>query len=205
MASRGRPRSFDRAAALRQAMAVFWQRGYEGTSLADLTAAMGINRPSLYAAFGCKEALFLEAVALYETEEGIATTRALQDEPTARAAIEAMLRRNADAYAAPETPAGCMVVLGAMLGTPECQAVREHLAAHRRQAQEDVRRRLEQGVAEGDLPAGTDTAALAAFYTTVLQGLSIQARDGASRQALSAIVDCAMAAWDQLTGPRADA
>ena len=203
MASRGRPRSFDRAAALRQAMAVFWQRGYEGTSLANLTAAMRINRPSLYAAFGCKEALFLEAVALYETEEGGATTRALQDEPTARAAIEAMLRSNADAYAAPDTPPGCMVVLGAMLGTPESRAVREHLTEHRRQAQEAVQRRLEQGVAAGDLPAGTDTAALAAFCTTVLQGLSIQARDGAPREALAAIVDCAMAAWDQLTRPQA--
>ena len=121
MASRGRPRSFDRAAALRQAMAVFWQRGYEGTSLGDLTAAMGINRPSLYAAFGCKEALFHEAVALYDAVEGGATARALQDEPTARAAVEAMLCDNAEAYAAPDKPPGCMIVLGAMLGTPECQ------------------------------------------------------------------------------------
>jgi AcrR family transcriptional regulator len=205
MASRGRPRSFDRAAALRQAMAVFWQRGYEGTSLGDLTAAMGINRPSLYAAFGCKEALFREAVALYDAVEGGATARALQDEPTARAAVEVMLRDNAEAYAAPDKPPGCMIVLGAMLGTPECQEVRDHLAEHRRQAQDSLRQRLQQAVAEGELPAGTDTAALAAFYTTVLQGLSIQARDGASHQALGAVVDCAMAAWDELTKRRASA
>jgi AcrR family transcriptional regulator len=205
MADRGRPRRFDRAEALRRAMAVFWQRGYEGTSLADLTAAMGIKRPSLYAAFGCKEALFREAVALYEAAEGQATARALRDAPSARAAVEAMLRANAAAYASPDRPPGCMVVLGAMLGTPECQAVRDHLAARRREAQTAVRRRLEEGIAQGELLPGTDTAALAAFYTTVLQGLSIQARDGASGQALGAIVDCAMAAWDQLTRPLTNA
>lgn len=202
MTERGRPRSFDRAAALRRAMEVFWERGYEGTSLGDLTEAMGINKPSLYAAFGCKEALFREAVALYDAVEGAATERALHEEPTARAAVEAMLRANVDAYTDPAKPSGCMIVLAATLGTPENKRVREHLAECRRSALDALRRRMERGVAEGDLPAGTDTAALAAFYTTVLQGLSIQARDGASREALGAIVDCAMAAWDSLTRPK---
>lgn len=198
MSKRGRPRAFDRAAALRRAMEVFWERGYEGTSLGDLTAAMGINRPSLYAAFGCKEALFREAVELYGSAEGSATDRALREAPTARAAVEAMLRGNVDAYLDPKNPAGCMIVLAATLGTPESKGVRDHLAECRRSGQAALQRRLERGVAEGELPAGTETAALAAFYTTLLQGLSIQARDGASRETLNAVVDNAMAAWDTL-------
>jgi AcrR family transcriptional regulator len=201
MAERGRPRSFDRADALKQAMRVFWQRGYEGTSLSDLTAAMGINSPSLYAAFGCKEALFREAVELYNVTEGATTTAALSEEPTARAAIEAMLRSNARAYADPATPPGCMVVLAAAISTAENEPVREFLAGVRREAHDAVRQRLKRGIADGDLPKGTDTAALANFYTTVLQGLSFQARDGASRKTLNTIVDCAMAAWDTLASP----
>ncbi|WP_437743055.1 TetR/AcrR family transcriptional regulator [Sorangium sp. So ce1504] len=203
MVGRGRPRSFDRDAALRRAMEVFWERGYEGTSLSDLTAAMGINSPSLYAAFGCKEALFREAVALYSEVEGAATNRAMSDEPTARRAVEAMLRGNVEGYATPGKPSGCMIVLAATLGTPENERVRAYLAGCRRAALDALRSRLDRGVVEGDVPAGTDTAALAAFYTTVLQGLSLQARDGASREALQAIVDCAMAAWETLARPRA--
>jgi AcrR family transcriptional regulator len=179
-------------------MEVFWERGYEGASLGDLTAAMGINRPSLYAAFGCKEALFREAVALYDAVEGVATERALQDPPTARAAVEAMLRDSVAAYVAPDKPPGCMIVLGALLGTPETKAVRDFLAQSRRRTQDALRRRMKRGIADGDVPKGTDVGAVAAFYTTVLQGLSIQARDGASHASLRAIVEGAMAAWDVL-------
>jgi AcrR family transcriptional regulator len=203
MAERGRPRSFDRNAALRRAMTVFWERGYEGVSLSDLTAAMGINAPSLYAAFGCKEALFREAVALYGANEGSIAERALREKKSAREAVEALLRGNAEAYADPKNPRGCMVVLAATNCTPENEDVRAHLSQCRRDAQKMLRRRLDLGVAAGDLPGGTDAAALAAFYTTVLNGLSIQARDGASRRQLHAIVDVAMAAWDGQTGRRA--
>jgi AcrR family transcriptional regulator len=202
-AKRGRPRKFDRAAALRRAMELFWQHGYEGTSLSDLTLAMGINAPSLYAAFGCKEALFREAVALFAAIDREATNRAMQEQRTARGAVEAMLRHNADVYTNPETPSGCMIVLSAVTCTPDNLGVRDYCAECRRTVENAFHSRLERALADGDLPAGVDTAALAAFYTTVLQGLSIQARDGASRARLHAIVDCAMAAWDTLVHPRA--
>ncbi|NMO14160.1 TetR/AcrR family transcriptional regulator [Pyxidicoccus fallax] len=198
MATRGRPRHFDRDAALREAMQVFWEKGYEGASLSDLTSAMGIKAPSLYAAFGCKEALFREAVELYTSLEGGATNRALRDVPTAREAIEAMLRDNVREYANPGKPSGCMIVLAAVSGTTENEGVRQFLAEQRKAAIADIQQRLERGIAEGELPRGTDTEAMAGFYATVLHGLSIQARDGATLEAMTAIVDCAMAAWDSL-------
>ena len=196
MSGRGRPREFNRDAALRRAMVLFWERGYEGTSLDDLTRAMGISKPSLYAAFGCKEDLFRDALALYDATVGAETNRALRDEPTARRAVEAMLRGNAEYYAGRNKPSGCMIVLAAALGSPHCRPVRDHAAHLRRGGRALLRRRLEQGIEDGDLPAGTDAGRVAAFYTAVLHGMSIEARDGASRKALHAIVDTAMAAWD---------
>ncbi len=182
-------------------MEVFWERGYQGTSLNDLTTATGVNSPSLYAAFGSKEALFREAVALY-TAPGNPTDRALREEPMARQAVEAMLRDNADAYTHPDRPPGCMVVVAATTCAPENDAVRSHLADCRRDVRDALQQRLDRGLADGDLPAGTDTAGLAAFYITVLHGLSIQASDGASRDALHAIVKRAMTAWDVLAKPQ---
>lgn len=198
MAARGRPRNFDRDAALRRAMEVFWRQGYEGTSLSELTAAMGISAPSLYAAFGSKEALFREAVELYESVHGAAAFAKL-DAPTAREAIEAMLRNNVAHYADPGTPPGCMVVLAATTGTVGNEGVRDFLAVKRRGGEDVVRRRLDRGVADGDLPPTTDVTTLAAFVTTVQQGLSIQARDGASLATLAAVVDHALAVWDAMT------
>jgi AcrR family transcriptional regulator len=196
MATRGRPRSFDRDVALRRAVVLFWEQGYEGTSIADLTAAMGIAAPSLYAAFGSKEELFREAVASYNADSP--TDRALAREPTAYAAVAAMLHDNADDYTDPATPPGCMLVLGAPVGTPDHSGVRESLAEERRASVERIRDRLERAIADGDLPAGTDTAALARFYSTVLDGMSIKARDGASNAELHAVADAALAAWDGL-------
>ena len=196
MATRGRPRSFDRDRALRRAVERFWEQGYEGTSIADLTEAMGISAPSLYAAFGSKEDLFREAVASYADDS--LSDRALAREPTARGAVAAMLHDNADAYADPSTPPGCMLVLGAPVGTPEQSGIRERLAAERRAALDRLRARLDRGVADGELPPGTDTAALAGFYSTVLDGMSIKARDGASTAELHAIADAALAAWEGL-------
>lgn len=200
MSPRGRPREFDRDAALRRAMELFWERGYEGTSLDDLTRAMGIAKPSLYAAFGSKEALFREAVALYDATAGAEANRALREESTARRAVEAMLRGNAEYYAGRGTPSGCMIVLAAALGAPERRSVRDHVARLRCAMADTLRRRLERAIADGDLPRRAQPARIAAFYTTVMHGLSIQARDGASRKALHAIVDTAMASWDTVAG-----
>ncbi|WP_278264028.1 TetR/AcrR family transcriptional regulator [Nocardia sp. AG03] len=192
MAERGRPRGFDRDVALRRAMEVFWEHGYEGASMADLTTAMGINSPSLYAAFGDKEALFRAAVELYGRTDGGLTARALREQPTAYAAIEAMLRDNIVAYTDPDLPRGCMVVLAGATYTTRNAPIREFLTRARRDTDADIRARLDRGVAEGDLVPDTDTAALATFFSTVLYGLSIQARDGVEHAELSATVDNAL-------------
>ncbi|SFS16455.1 transcriptional regulator, TetR family [Dyella sp. OK004] len=193
---RGRPRKFDRDHTLRQAMEVFLDRGYDGASLGDLTTAMGINASSLYAAFGCKEALFREAVDLYVNAAGPRTLDALAvRDVSARAAVEAMLREAARRFG---NGRGCLVVLGATHRTADNEAVFHDLTERRGQTQVLIRQRLKQGMAAGDVPTGTDIGAVAAFYTTVLHGLSLQARDGAPRKQLSAVVDCAMKAWDGL-------
>ncbi|WP_280347496.1 TetR/AcrR family transcriptional regulator [Nocardia neocaledoniensis] len=192
MAERGRPRGFDRDLALRRAMEVFWERGYDGASMSDLTTAMGINTPSLYAAFGDKEALFRAAIELYGRTEGSHTARALREEPTAYAAIEAMLRDNIGVYTDPDLPHGCMVVLAGATYTTRTASVRDFLVEARRHTTADIRARLDRGVREGDLKPGTDTAALAALFSTVLFGLSIQARDGVGHAELRAAVDSAL-------------
>ncbi|UNS97298.1 TetR/AcrR family transcriptional regulator [Streptomyces tubbatahanensis] len=197
-AGRGRPRAFDRDAALERAMRVFWERGYEAASLAELTGAMGIRPPSLYAAFGSKEQLFREAVELYGRTEGGVTARALREEGTAREAIGEVLRGNACAYTEPGSPRGCMVVLSATTCAPEHETVRTLLCDDRRVMERSLRDRIDRGVAEGDVPAGADTRSLAAFYATVLFGLSVQARDGATRDDLLAVAHAAMASWDTL-------
>ena len=195
---RGRPRKFDRDQVLRLAMEVFLDRGYDGASVGDLTSAMGINAPSLYAAFGCKEALFREALDLYVNAAGPRTRDELHKrDVTARGAVEAMLREAARRFGEGR---GCLVVLGATHRTADNEAVFEDLAERRNETQSLIRRRLKQGIAEGDIAASVDITTVAAFYATVLNGLSLQARDGASRKQLMGVVDCAMKAWDGLVG-----
>lgn len=199
MARLGRPRAFERDEALMQAMELFWALGYEGATLSDLQKAMGgITAPSFYAAFGSKEKLFREAVKLYGETQGIPMARALAQGSTARASIEGLLRAAADSFSQPGKPRGCLLLLGAINCMPANQSVQDHLRGQRAHRQRVIHQRLERGVAEGDLLPGANLSALAAFYTTVVDGMSIQARDGASRKALRAIAGCAMAAWNAL-------
>jgi len=179
-------------------MRVFWARGYASTSIGDLTDAMGINRPSLYAAFGCKEELFREAAKLYNSVEGVLAWQYLEEGATAREAFEGMLMTHAAGYADPSRPPGCMIVLSSLVGTPEDEGVRDFLAGARKEGLEAMKARLDRGVEEGDVPPGTDTTAIAVYLTTVLQGLSVRARDGATRQELERIVGQTMAMWDGL-------
>lgn len=199
MKERGRPRSFDKDAALARAMETFWQKGYEGASMTDLTAAMGIASPSLYAAFGSKEGLFREALALYGATEGAGIWGPLKEAPTAREAIEGFLMRTARAFTRPGKPKGCLVVLSALHPTETCESVGRELVRMRSDKVEDLVERLTLGVEAGEIGPTVDVRAIASYYVTVQQGMAIQARDGASREALEVIAKAALSAWEPLT------
>jgi AcrR family transcriptional regulator len=190
---RGRPRSFDRATALEKALMAFWEHGYEATSVADLTRVMDIGAPSLYAAFGDKRSLFEEVVAEYGSRYGSFTDRALAEEPTARAAVERALRQAAVEYTTPGRPHGCLVVHAAInCSTPE---VEESLRQRRNANIAAFESRIRADVAAGVLPADTDAAALARHTGAMIQGMSQQARDGASRAELETLVEIALSVW----------
>jgi AcrR family transcriptional regulator len=203
VAKRGRPPTFDRTEALERATELFWARGYEGVTLEDLQAAMGnISPPSFYHAFGSKEALFREVVERYMATVGAPNARALESGKTARESVDAMLRLTAKAMSRPGKPHGCLLVHGAINCAPANSGPQEFLRALRQRAPNVIKRRLDRAVAEGELPPDLDTGRIAAFYTTVAHGLGLRAGDGASRAALMAAVDGAMAAWDTLTSDR---
>ncbi|WP_329230778.1 TetR/AcrR family transcriptional regulator [Streptomyces canus] len=190
---RGRPRSFDRATALEKAILAFWEHGYEATSVSDLTRVMGIGAPSLYAAFGDKRSLFEEVVQEYGARYGSFGDRALAEEPTVRAAMERMLREAAVEYTAPGRPHGCLVIHAATnCSSPE---VEESLRVRRNANIAAFESRIRAGIAAGELSADTDATALARHVGAVIQGMSQQARDGASREELEAVAEIAMAIW----------
>lgn len=192
---RGRPREFDREQGLEKAMQIFWSLGYDATSMADLRVGLGITQASLYAAFGSKEQLFHEAVELYRRTAGRSTARALAEGSNAREAIRGMLQSAAYAYTAPGAPGGCLVILGAINCATENKAIRAHLLSIRRQVSQSILDRLKQGQRDGDVPKALPISALAAYYSTVLQGMALQSRDGASRKVLIQVVELAMANW----------
>lgn len=184
----GRPREFDRDEALANARDAFWSRGYEGVSMADLVSTLGLASARIYAAFGSKEALFRETVALYDAEEGGFATRALAEEPTARLAIERTLREAVETYTRKDRPQGCMVVSAATNCASENEGVREWLADYRRRRTASLVERLERAVAENELKPETDARMLGDYYATVLHGLSVQARDGVPKKRLLAMI-----------------
>ncbi|MEV7808358.1 TetR/AcrR family transcriptional regulator [Microbispora sp. NPDC088329] len=189
----GRARAFDRDIALERALEEFWRHGYEATSIAGLTAVMGVNPPSLYAAFGDKRRLFGEAVRRYQETHGAFASRALAGEPTARAAVERLLGEAAEVYTDPAHPPGCMII-SAGVNTSD-PGVIEELRGHREAGKAAIRRRIERDAEAGLLPPETDAPALATFFAAVIQGMSTQARDGASREDLDAVATLAMRAW----------
>jgi AcrR family transcriptional regulator len=194
--STGRPRSFDVDKALEAATLVFWRKGYEGTSLSDLTQAMGINRPSLYAAFGDKEALFRKALDRYVERPDACMREALQ-QPTARGVTEQLLRGAANLLTDPNHPSGCLMVQSALVCGEGGDCIRQELISRRLAGEAAVRRRFQRAKAEDDLPADSNPADLARYVMTVSQGMAVQAAGGTSRKELHRVVATAMGTWPQ--------
>jgi AcrR family transcriptional regulator len=173
---------------------VFWRKGYEGASLSDLTEAMGINPPSLYAAFGNKEALFCTALDRYmERHEEV--LREVLARPKARDAIAALLNRSAESLTDKSTPPGCLLVQGVAGAGDHAKCIRDELCKRRAANEKMIRERLKRAKAEGDLPTDADPAALSRYIATVSEGMAVQAAGGATRAELRRIVETAMAAW----------
>jgi AcrR family transcriptional regulator len=191
---RGRPREFDTEQALDAALALFWRHGYEGTSLAALTDAVGVTPTSLYAAFGNKEELFRQVVDRYIRGPANYLHRAIA-EPTARGVAAAALAGAIDMVMNPKHPDGCLLVHGALASHPDLSPVRAELGRRRAGAEAAVRRRFERAVAEGELASAADAERLATFVMTVIWGMSVQAAGGATRADLERAADVAMACW----------
>jgi AcrR family transcriptional regulator len=194
--TRGRPREFDTEKALDAALVLFWRHGYEGTSLAALTEAMGINVPSLYAAFGNKEELFKKVLDRYIQRPASYLPNSLK-EPTARAVVEKLFRGAIDMVMSPRHPDGCLLVQGALASGPMGESVTIELSRRRAGAEAALRGRFERAVAEGDLPSDVDPAKLARYVITVLWGMSVQAAGGATRAQLREIVGMALRTWPE--------
>lgn len=194
----GRPRSFDRDEALARALSVFWSKGYADASMTDLTGAMGINSPSLYAAFGSKEDLFREAVRLYTETEGAALWASMREAGTAREAIEGLLLATAEASGHCDRPRGCLLVLSGAHPDALPDGACDELSKIREDALAGMEARLRDGQAAGEIAPDADPAAIAAFYTTVQQGMTFRAREGATTDELRGTARAAMLAWDGL-------
>ncbi|MFM0047815.1 TetR/AcrR family transcriptional regulator [Paraburkholderia sediminicola] len=191
--SKGRPRGFDRDAALNQALGIFWRRGYEPTTIAELCTEMGINPPSLYAAFGNKAQLFIEAARHYENVYWGEAWHRLEKDSDLRRGMKAFFRDAAKILTSQEAPSGCMVVLGAANVSKNAEEIQDALKELRDEAKQHFLHRLKTAVTAGDIPSGTDVKSLAATLNTVLEGMSVQARDGTSQVELERIAHTAMA------------
>jgi AcrR family transcriptional regulator len=190
----GRPRTFDADTALDKAMKVFWEKGYEGSSLPELTEAMGMNRPSLYAVFGNKENLFRMALERYSATHDPLFSAALE-RPTARAVVEHFLRGNADAQTESENPHGCLVINGALACSDDALPIRNSLIERRAASEARLRERFERAKADGDLPADSCSGQMARYVMTVSNGMAVQAAAGATRKQLQEVVDQVLRGW----------
>jgi AcrR family transcriptional regulator len=190
----GRPRMFDVDRALDTALRLFWRHGYEGTSLVDLTEAMQINKPSLYAAFGNKETLFRKVIASYDQKYGDYFRDALA-QPTARLVAEKLMLAAILQSTRPRHPRGCLLVQGALASSDRAEPMKRTLSQYRGAAEAQIRARFEQAIAEGDLDADADASQLARFIWTVNLGLAVQAAGGASKEQLADVVALAMKSW----------
>lgn len=191
---RGRPREFDPDEALASALRIFWQRGYEGASMAELTEAMGITKPSLYACFGNKEALFRKALDLYEKEKLCYVTLALEAS-TARGVAERLLIGAIATHCGDTDPQGCLGVISTVACGTEAETIREEVIARRASSERALVARFERAREEGDLPDHADPEALAHYLTTVMQGISVKAGSGAARDTLERIVSTTLSCW----------
>lgn len=189
---RGRPPAFDRETVLSAARETFWAHGYEGASIADLTAAMGITPQSLYAAFHSKADLYRAALEQYRGL-GADTFSALGEPIDTVSAFERILRGSAAIFSAPEHPKGCMISTAALNCASENEVIADHVAAMRRRSLDAFTARIERGIREGDIKAGSNPRALARFLGAIIQGMSVQARDGAPLEELLDIAALAIA------------
>ena len=190
----GRPRGFDADEALERAMMVFWEQGYEGASLTDLTRAMGITRKSMYAAFGNKEELFRKALERYTDGPAAYAARALE-KPSAREVATAFLAGAVNTTTRPDCPAGCLGVQGSLAAGDSGRAAQDALIAWRDDGRALLRHRFQQAVDEGDLPPGADPELLARYLMTVGNGIAVQAVGGATRRELQRVADAALRNW----------
>ncbi len=193
--TRGRPSLFDRDLALEAAMHVFWERGYEASSISDLISAMGITPPGLYRAFHAKEQLFIEAVERYAASYGSIGMRALREERTARQAVERWLTEAANEFVQSSHPRGCMIVMSATSCAGAAQGVCSALQRRRADETANMESRIRDAIESGEMPSDIDAGDLARFYSAVYQGMSIQAKDGAGSAALIATARRAMSVW----------
>jgi len=190
----GRPREFDIEQALDKALEVFWRNGYEGATIADLTEAMGINPPSLYAAFGNKEALFRKALERY-VEQRVGFWKEALAQPTARGMIEHLLHESANFLTEQCNPPGCLLVRGAIACSEAAESIRRELEARRAEGIAALRARLEAAQRTGEFPAELEPGEFARYVMTVLEGMSVQAAAGASRQELHRVAELALRTW----------
>lgn len=190
----GRPREFDMETALNRAMVVFWRKGYEGASLPDLTRAMRISRPSLYAAFGNKESLFRKALDRYSAGPTAYVPEALEA-PTARAVVERLLYGAVDLLTNPRHPRGCLWVQGALACGKDADPMRKELISRRKAGEAAMCRRFSRAADEGDLPSGANPADLARYVMAMTAGMSVLAAGGAKREELLRVVEIALRAW----------